>query len=55
MTMIECGEHSGDVEEAEHCHGAICINTRVALACLVVRGSGKERLFPPKVMYVNSK
>ena len=36
MTMIECGEHSGDVEEAEHCHGAICINTRVALACLVI-------------------
>lgn len=26
MTMIECGEHSGDVEEADHCHGAICKN-----------------------------
>jgi hypothetical protein len=38
VTMIECGEHSGDVEEAEHSHGAICIKTRVALACLVVPG-----------------
>ena len=40
MTMIECGEHSGDVEEADHCHGAICKNEHGwrGRVCLVVPG-----------------
>jgi hypothetical protein len=44
VTMIECGEHSGDVEEAEHSHGAICIKTRVALDWRVSWFRGGETL-----------